>query len=284
MISLAVRSYLPRVSLPIFDHESGFLASEDRSPLYLAWQAQARRRQQQQQSPYVKYGWPSGEGLFPACDVGVKLWLHDNESSNEIMGNRVPHMGNMTTDKRAMGRGTRSRHSFHIWKLGQTYRTLRAETTRMHTIPARPSPPPRANPHALQKGHAHHMPITAQLCTPSTHHYTRVNYARLLLHIIDSTAINNHLPHRRKSKYAFDCGTILSYQVKFFWSMTNPVPSSDTVMTKRFAPTTILRRFVVVRYRSPDNASEDLGYRSIQRLIASGKALLIHCEHHSLCA
>ena len=206
-----------------------------------------------------------------------------------------PHTRNMATEKRAMGTRYEVATSFHIWKLGQTYRTLRAETTRMHTIPARPSPPTKAtNPHALQKGHPHHTCLleyssTLYACLHISIHYARVKIARPLLYSIDtldSTIIYHHLPHIWKSKYAFNWGTILSYQVKFSSSMTNSVPSSSdtTLMTKRFAPTTILRRFIVIRYRSQDKCLRRSRYRSIQCLIASGKALLIHCEHHSLCA
>lgn len=82
----------------------------------------------------------------------------------------------------------------------------------------------------------------------------RVKYAAVLVHTIESTAISNHFitPTGEKASMRLISRTILSYQVKFFWSMTNPVPSSDTVMTKRFAPMTILRRVVVVRYTSQD--------------------------------
>ncbi len=164
-------------------------------------------------------------------------------------------------DRRQEGNGTRSQPLFTFGNSDK--RTLRAETTRMHTIPARPSPPPRPPPMHCKRG----MPTTCLLQYDPVHRLritTRLKYAPVLLQILESTAINNHSPHTWKSKYAFNCGPILSYQVQFFWSMTNPVPSSDPVMmTKRFAPMTVLRRFVVIRYRPQDTASEDLEYRSI---------------------
>lgn len=166
----------------------------------------------------------------------MKLWLHDNESWDEIVLDHVPPPLEKY-DHRQESNGTRYEvaTSFHIWKLGQTYRTLRAETTRMHTIPARLSPPPRTttNPHALQKGHAHHMPITARPCTPSTHHYdydyTACEVCRCprAYHSLYCDHQSFICPTDEKASMHLLCPTILSYQVKFFWSMTNPVPSSD---------------------------------------------------------
>lgn len=146
----------------------------------------------------------------------------------------------------------------------------------MHTIPARLSPPPREPPPpCTSKGacpaHAYYSSDPVH-CLRITYDYTASDYMQLssCISLTRELYCNQQsfiYPTDEKASMHLICRTILSYQVKFFWSMTNPVPSSDTVMTKRFAPMTILWRFVVVRYTSQDTAFEDRGYRSIQCLI-----------------
>lgn len=163
----------------------------------------------------------------------------------------------------------------------------------MHTIPARPSPPPRSQPPCTAKG----------ACPPHAYDSSTLYTVYISLPILIHTTHTSQICTSPRAYHGLHCNQQsftppMKKQVCIYW--WNYSELSSEVFLVYDQPCSIIRYYSddeTIRpndnppalrsrkiYRSPDNASEDLGYRSIQRLIASGKALLIHCEHHSLCA
>ena len=137
--------------------------------------------------------------------MGVKLWLHDNESWDEIMFNHVPPHKEYGHRQESNGDEVRGRNLFsHLeTRTNVPYAKGRDHPHAYHSsLPL--AAPEGHNPHALQKGHPHHTCLLEYSSTLYAWlriaiHYTRVKIARLLLYSIDtleSTIIYHHLPHK----------------------------------------------------------------------------------------